>query len=211
MTKSRLFSKFTLGSSALLLFLLLAFLVMHHAPLINTIDQGAINLLHPLITPTLTTVITFISNLASPTMMTVYSLIIAVFLGHYHKWHTGLNFLLTVSSLTLLNHVVKELIERPRPVHRLVSIGGFSFPSGHTFSTLILVFTGLALLKKFQVSARTYYTLLVLGWFVIILIAFTRVYLHAHFVSDTVGSLFLATGTWQLLTACVALTGHQLI
>src|SRR5699024_822022 len=77
MTKSRLYSKFALGTGALLLFLLLAFLVSHHTTLITTIDQGAINLLHPLVTPTLTAVIAFISNLASPAMMTVYSLIIA--------------------------------------------------------------------------------------------------------------------------------------
>ena len=211
MTKSRLYSKFALGTGALLLFLLLAFLVSHHTTLITTIDQGAINLLHPLVTPTLTAVIAFISNLASPAMMTVYSLIIAVFLGRYHEWYTGLNFLLTFSALTLLNHVVKELIERPRPLHRLVSIGGFSFPSGHTFSTLILVFTGLALLKKFQVSPQKLHIVLVVGWLVIILIAFTRVYLHAHFVSDTVGSLLLATASWQLLTASFAVTGHQLI
>ncbi|HIZ96799.1 MAG TPA: phosphatase PAP2 family protein [Candidatus Ligilactobacillus excrementavium] len=186
-------------------------LVGQHATFITSTDHEAINLLLPLITPARTKFITIISNLASPTMMTVYALIIALFLARKNQFRVGLNFLIFFSSFNLLNHIVKGWIERPRPTHRLITIGGFSFPSGHTFATIILVFCILALLKQSNCSRKVRLTATVCGWGVIILIAFTRVFLHAHFLSDTIGSLFLATASWQLILSIIELraTDHN--
>ena len=206
-----IYSRLIIGSSALSLFVLLAILVGQHATFITSTDHEAINLLLPLITPTRTKFITIISNLASPTMMTVYALIIALFLARKNQFRVGLNFLIFFSSFNLLNHIVKGWIERPRPTHRLITIGGFSFPSGHTFATIILVFCILALLKQSNCSRKVRLTATVCGWGVIILIAFTRVFLHAHFLSDTIGSLFLATASWQIILSIIELrvTGHN--
>ncbi|KRM20103.1 phosphatidylglycerophosphatase B [Ligilactobacillus acidipiscis DSM 15836] len=156
-------------------------MVKHHASFITAVDQGAINLLHPLIDPTSTRIISSISNLASPIMMTVYALAIAAYLGHKQQFRTGLNFLILFSAFNLLNHVVKSLIERPRPLHRLVSIGGFSFPSGHTFATIILVYSITALTKRFDFSRKSQITIAIIGWLLILLVAFTRIFLHVHF------------------------------
>lgn len=207
MSKSQITNKFLVGSGALLLFCLLTFLVKEHNHWVANIDQGAITLLSPLTSPVTTTVVAFISNLASPSMMTVYSIIIALYLGHRKQWQLGLKFLVLFTSFTLLNHLIKGLIERPRPTHRLVTVGGFSFPSGHTFATIILVFTCLTLLKKAHYSQKFYRIATICGWLVIILIAFTRIFLHAHFLSDTIGSLLLATASWQLLTAVYGIFG----
>ena len=206
-----IYSRLVIGSSALLLFVLLAILVGQHATFITSTDHEAINLLLPLITPTRTKFITIISNLASPTMMTVYAIIIALFLARKNQFRVGLNFLIFFSSFNLLNHIVKGWIERPRPTHRLITIGGFSFPSGHTFATIILVFCILALLKQSNCSRKVRLTATVCGWGLIILIAFTRVFLHAHFLSDTIGSLFLATASWQLIPSIIELraTDHN--
>ena len=206
-----IYSRLIIGSSALSLFVLLAILVGQHATFITSTDHEAIDLLLPLITPTRTKFITIISNLASPTMMTVYAIIIALFLARKNQFRVGLNFLIFFSSFNLLNHIVKGWIERPRPTHRLITIGGFSFPSGHTFATIILVFCILALLKQSNCSRKVRLTATVCGWGVIILIAFTRVFLHAHFLSDTIGSLFLATASWQLILSIIELraTDHN--
>ncbi|MBN7275058.1 phosphatase PAP2 family protein [Ligilactobacillus pobuzihii] len=186
-------------------------LVGQQATFITSTDHEAINLLLPLITPARTKFITIISNLASPTMMTVYAIIIALFLARKNQFQDGLNFLIFFSSFNLLNHIVKGWIERPRPTHRLITIGGFSFPSGHTFATIVLVFCILALLKQSNCSRKVHLTATVCGWGLIILIAFTRVFLHAHFLSDTIGSLFLATASWQIILSIIELraTGHN--
>lgn len=197
---SNAYTRSFVGSVSLLLFILLSIFVEHHAAFIVAADQGTINLLRPLVGLTTTKIISGISNLASPVMMTIYALIIAVYLGHKQQFRTGLNFLVLFSALNLLNHLVKSLIERPRPLHRLISVGGFSFPSGHTFATIILVYSLLALAKRFDFSHMRQIIMIVSGWLLIVLIAFTRVYLHAHFLSDTIGSLFLATASWQLFT-----------
>lgn len=195
------YSRSILGSVSLFLFILWTILVKQHASFITAADQGVINLLHPLIDPPNTRIISSISNLASPIMMTVYALVIAVYLGHKQQFRTGLNFLILFSTFNLLNHVVKSLIERPRPLHRLVSIGGFSFPSGHTFATIILVYSIMALAKRYDFSRKSQITIAIIGWLLILLVAFTRIFLHVHFFSDTIGSLLLATASWQLFTA----------
>ncbi|KRK09923.1 phosphatase PAP2 family protein [Ligilactobacillus pobuzihii] len=200
-----IYSRLIIGSSSLLLFILLAILVGQHATFITSADHEAINLLHPLITPARTKFITIISNLASPTMMTVYSIIIALFLARKNQFRVGLNFLIFFSSFNLLNHIVKGWIERPRPTHRLITIGGFSFPSGHTFATIVLVFCILTLLKQSNCSQKVYLTATACGWGLILLIAFSRVFLHAHFLSDTIGSLFLATASWQIILSIIEL------
>ena len=45
---------------------------------------------------------------------------------------------------TILNHIIKELVERPRPIaEHLVTESGFSFPSGHSTSSMF--FYGMAI------------------------------------------------------------------
>ena len=79
--------------------------------------------------------------------------------------------------------VLKPLIARPRPCHvngelpLLINIPtDFSFPSGHTMSSVSAAYVLTSANKK-------------LGWFAIplaVLIAFSRLYLYVHFPSDVI-------------------------
>jgi len=112
-------------------------------------------------------------------------------------------FLSTAGS-GILNRAVKLLIARPRPAAPDVNIfrehGGQSFPSGHvTFYVCyfgFLFFVAYALLPKRSLARRVALTLCVL---MIALVGLSRVYLGAHWPSDTLGAYFLG-GLWLALS-----------
>jgi|GEM_PF-474656 len=101
---------------------------------------------------------------------------------------------------TLINHLMKSLIGRPRPTLEHVKVSGEwpseSFPSGHvTFYVCFfgfLFFTAYALLPKGSLKRRTICSITALP---VLLIGFSRVYLGAHWPSDTLGA-YLLSGLW---------------
>lgn len=108
---------------------------------------------------------------------------------------------------SLLNILLKILIGRPRPTPELVtiyrSLHTESFPSGHvTFYVCFfgfLFFVAFALLPPGSFARRAAIFLAVLP---VALIGFSRVYLGAHWPSDTLGA-YLLSGLW--LAFCLRL------
>ena len=89
------------------------------------------------------------------------------------------------------NVILKHLIARPRPcwldqsVHLLIaSPTDYSFPSGHTLSSVI----GATILTK--TDRRFGYAAVSLA----VMIAFSRLYLYVHFPSDILGAVILGIG-----------------
>ncbi|HEX8632565.1 MAG TPA: phosphatase PAP2 family protein [Pyrinomonadaceae bacterium] len=108
--------------------------------------------------------------------------------------------LLSTAGSGFLNRAIKILIARPRPAAPDVNVfrlhAGQSFPSGHvTFYVCyfgFLFFVAYALLPKRSLARRLALTLTSL---MIALVGFSRVYLGAHWPSDTIGAYFLG-GLW---------------
>jgi membrane-associated phospholipid phosphatase len=107
---------------------------------------------------------------------------------------------LSAGGSALLNGLIKLLIARPRPTSELVMVQvdlqTQSFPSGHvTFYVCyfgFLFFVAYALLPLRSTARRAALTLTVLP---VALIGFSRVYLGAHWPSDTLGA-YLMGGLW---------------
>ncbi|MEV4870120.1 phosphatase PAP2 family protein [Streptomyces syringium] len=99
--------------------------------------------------------------------------------------------------------IAKALVARPRPPRQFMldpEIGSNSFPSGHTAFTVSAVIAAYFLLRE----TRHRRTVLVLGTFAVLLIAFSRMYVGAHYPTDTFGSVLIAgsaitfvTGVWH--------------
>lgn len=101
---------------------------------------------------------------------------------------------LLVSSITgivyLITETFKAMFERPRPnVMHLTHATGYSMPSGHAVTAM--VFYGLIMVFFVsKIEDKRYRRLVqVLLMILIILIAFSRVYLRVHFLSDVIAGL----------------------
>ncbi|MBB1078915.1 phosphatase PAP2 family protein [Limosilactobacillus sp. STM2_1] len=190
--------KVTIGLFCWLLFGLVLVNIVEKVQLIRLIDRWGWDITRPT-TSFKTFALTELTFLGDPVTVGIITIGLMLFLWRRKQatdsvWYGMLQFL--GYCLVIL---VKYSVIRLRPVHRLITVSGYSFPSGHTFSTTILVFTLLAIiiphLKRQWVKAL--YIIVSILW--ILLIMYSRVYLRAHFTSDVIGGFLLATGWWLLI------------
>lgn len=122
----------------------------------------------------------------------------------FRRRSEGFGLLLSAAGGSALNRVVKYVIARPRPTLEHVRVSGEwaneSFPSGHvTFYVCFfgfLFFVAFALLPKGSNLRRAACALAALP---VLLVGLSRVYLGAHWPSDTLGA-YLFSGLWLALT-----------
>jgi undecaprenyl-diphosphatase len=138
-------------------------------------------------------IINFVSNLSTP------ALIIAI-IGLYVTYYKSENkiylkranlLLVAFATSAILIAITKNLVMRARPftantnIEKLGSGGSFSFPSGHTADAFLLLFASQIL---FSESTKIKGVFLV--WAIII--AYSRLYLGVHFITDILGAIILA-------------------
>ena len=86
-----------------------------------------------------------------------------------------------------------------RPANKLLEISGFSFPSGHTFAAASLALVSSYFLFRYFKNQRLKFMCNVLAGIFVVLIAFTRVFLRVHYLSDIVGSILLIGFLWNFI------------
>ena len=99
----------------------------------------------------------------------------------------------TISSV-VTNTMIKYLIRRPRPSHlRLISQGGYSFPSGHSMISIcvygMLIYLILKNVENKKVKVLATITLILL----ITSIGLSRIYVGVHYPSDVLAGYLLAS------------------
>ncbi len=92
----------------------------------------------------------------------------------------------TAITSTLLNKIIKNLVGRARPLERLVTASGFSFPSGHAMNNMaIYLMLFFCILPYCKTKLQKYVTLVVLMIFPIMM-GISRIYFNVHYFSDVV-------------------------
>jgi membrane-associated phospholipid phosphatase len=101
-------------------------------------------------------------------------------------------FWIMVFCTLLFNSSLKKIFKRPRPnSSQLVKEKYYSFPSGHVMSAIQITCQSLFLLSQ-SLTPLPLYMFIYAGLFIVI-IAFSRIYLGVHYLSDTIGSIFFGT------------------
>ena len=99
-------------------------------------DQSVISFIQGFESPMLTSIMKFFTYIGSFPSVFGISLLASLFLYFVLKHRTELLLFGTVVIGTpIINRILKQLFHRARPdLHRLIEIGGYSFPSGHAMS-----------------------------------------------------------------------------
>lgn len=92
--------------------------------------------------------------------------------------------------------VLKHLFGRVRPEDIIVIADYGSYPSGHVANAATLA------VAAFVIFPRTGVAIVGAAW--VVLMAFSRTYLHAHWLSDTVGGAMVGAGAALLVAAAFA-------
>jgi membrane protein DedA with SNARE-associated domain/membrane-associated phospholipid phosphatase len=94
-------------------------------------------------------------------------------------------------------HVAKAAVDRPRPPASLVETAGQSYPSAHAAYAVAWIAIAVVLSRTVPGLARTTGLVIAAGALAVV-IAATRVYLRAHYLSDVVGGAGLAAAIFAL-------------
>jgi undecaprenyl-diphosphatase len=165
----------------------------------NLIDSLSFYYVKPWITDANTQAAVFVSYFGSGLfLLPAYFYIIYSLAAKGRKTYAIFVFTVSVSGL-LLGLVLKELFQRPRPLHKMVGAGGYSFPSGHSLGGFIFCLLIIFLVWKLKTGRLNKYFLYFISAVFGVLIGFSRVYLHVHYATDVLGSLFVAVGWFALI------------
>ncbi len=148
------------------------------------IDKGITDAIHfGLQNKIFDTMMPFITRLGDAGFIWIAISIILICTKKYRK--VGITSLLAISIGTILTEgVIKHLVERVRPIiaypidNPLIKLPiSFSFPSGHTASSIAVAYVLSTYIKRY----KFYFISLA------ILIGFSIIYLYVHYFSDVLG------------------------
>ncbi|MBU8880685.1 phosphatase PAP2 family protein [Bacillus sp. FJAT-29790] len=163
-------------------------------------DSTVISFIQGRETPFLTNIMKFFTFVGSTKCAVIIILLASLFMYKVlkHRSETIL-FFSVIAGSAVLNQILKWFFHRARPdLHRLIEVGGYSFPSGHSMNAFALYAT-LAFLLWRHIPTRIGRTILIIFSTVMILaIGISRIYLGVHYPSDVIGG-YLASGCWLAL------------
>ncbi len=163
-------------------------------------DQSILQALQALRTRPGDAIMITVTELGDPFVVIVLTGVIALWLAWKRAWRPLRYWVLAVGGASALNTAIKVALHRPRPNELLYSgWSAFSFPSGH--STVNMVLYGfLAFLVLREVRPRRSFPIVTGASLLVVLIAFSRLYLGVHWFSDVVGGLAFGS-LWLALLA----------
>ncbi|MDQ1124690.1 phosphatase PAP2 family protein [Microbacterium trichothecenolyticum] len=117
----------------------------------------------------------------------------ALVLFLFHRRWSALYFIAASAGSAALVQLLKHTFGRARPEDILILSDYGSFPSGHTANAATIAVVAAVVFPRVWVRSVG------VAW--VVLMAFSRTYLHAHWLSDTVGGALVGAGAALILAA----------
>jgi len=194
--------------SAGLLFLAIAWNVAGRSAL-TELDAEVANWFEAHASPALATLLLVLTHMHSLAAIGIYSVVFAAVLARLRERTWILTLGLAVGGAMVLNLVLKSAFERARPRFEepLLELATYSFPSGHTAAAVAFYGVLAAFLVSRFYDLRLRAACVAGAVAMVALVAFSRVYLGVHYLSDVLAAVCSST-VWLVL--CLA-AGHSLV
>ncbi len=136
-----------------------------------------------------------ITELGDTLVVIAMTTTVFLWLAWRRAWRTAAYWLGAIAGASILNTVIKVALHRPRPGEPFYTgWSAFSFPSGHSTVNLVLYgFLAFLIARELRPAWRLSSAFAASSF--VFLIAFSRLYLGAHWFSDVIGGLAFGT-TW---------------
>jgi membrane-associated phospholipid phosphatase len=164
-------------------------------PPVTGMDLGWLALVQGARSTPVTDAFKVLSLIGGPDGGTIIVAILAAGFLVVGRWRTACYLAVTEALGSACSQLIKHLVLRHRPPHPLVTADIGSFPSGHVITT---VGVGMALTFVFARPGSRRWPLAAVAA-AGLLMMFCRSYLGAHWLSDTIESLPVATGLGLVL------------
>lgn len=181
-----------IGGLLLSLFILLSFILFTEPEALHAIDQTITTIVR-FSYPSFNSFFIWYTKLANP-LVIVFITGTAFLLLVKKKFYPEAGWLLINFILIagVANPLLKLVFQRERPtLEHLVAESSFSFPSGHSVTSMIVLGTLIFILPVLIQRQGLKYSLQILLGFMILLMGISRVYLGVHYPSDIIGGFLL--------------------
>lgn len=175
----------------LVVFFVILFIILFIIPDINLKVSNFFSSNQTIVGLKIMKVITFFG---SEIVLLTLIFVIAIVLQIKKKYKDSFFYFFTTISGIILELFLKVIIQSQRPINPFMT--DFSFPSGHTFMTLLIA--GSLTYILWPRNKKVACTLLVFP----IAVAFSRIYLNVHWLTDIIGSIILGL-SWIILWAWI--------
>jgi len=158
---------------------------------VTTVDAAIADWLHRHATPPFVTAMLVWTQLHSTVAVGTYAAVAALALALERDWRRMTLVVVAVGGGLALNALMKLAFQRARPAFDdpLLTLATYSFPSGHVAGSTI--FYGLAVVAVFARTTSPLWRVLALvaALLAVALVAFSRMLLGAHYLSDVLAAL----------------------
>lgn len=176
-------------------------------PLVQA-NQAVFHALQALRTSWSDTLMLAITELGDGFITTSLTVAIAAWLLVRRAWRPAAYWLVALGGAALFTPLIKAAVHWPRPTADLYNgWEAFSFPSGHaTINAVLYGFLGFLIARELPARHR--------GWpigtacLIVTMIAFSRLYLGAHWLADVVAGIAIGTA-WVVLLAIALGRRHK--
>jgi membrane protein DedA with SNARE-associated domain/membrane-associated phospholipid phosphatase len=168
-----------------------------HFPFMHNLNQLVFHTLQALHNPPFDHAMVFITGMGDIWLLAGLVMLTAVYLfitkQHLALWHWLAAFIFPL----LLVELLKQFYALPRPPG-MDMLQGYAYPSGHaTLATTTYGFLAILLARDVRPPYRL--AIYIIAILLILLIAFSRLYLGAHWLTDVVGGMLLGLAWAALL------------
>ena len=154
------------------------------------IDELGYNLIVQNRNTFLTTIMKILTNLGDLHGIIIITILLLIFLKNkIDATMPAIN----VGILAITNKIIKTIIKRPRPTYKLIKIGGYSFPSGHSMASIALYGSLMILTYKYIKDKTKRNIIISILTLIIITVGISRIYLGVHYTSDVIVGYSVST------------------
>jgi undecaprenyl-diphosphatase len=159
-------------------------------PLVR-VDEGVYQLLMNLRTPWGDRFMVLVTELGDGIVIALVAVAVMAWLLWRRNWRVAIYWGAAIAFGQLVAFLLKVSLQRPRPVPELYDgLSSYAFPSGHaTMSTVAYGFLAVLVARNLTVARR--WIAYALAALLVSIIALSRLYLGAHWMSDVLGGISL--------------------
>lgn len=144
-------------------------------------------------------ILLIVTMIAEPKLMFGIILLIGVYLLFKRRFNAALCWLGCNFSSIAIASLIRNIIHSARPIGLTLSPTGWSFPSGHSLlSVSIFGFLAVILARELPTKYRSYIFTTAVS--LILLVVLSRLYLGAHWLTDTLGGVLLSLSSLTFFT-----------
>ena len=170
------------------------------------IDRWAFDVVDEIRMEPLTSVVEMFTRLGSSLVMGLLVLITVLWALQRRRWVDAVALVAGAGLSYIAVHVLKAYYDRPRPSGALVDTVLAAYPSGHATYAVAMIACATILVRA-GVGWALRSAVLTVAIVLVALVALSRVYLRAHFLTDVIGGVGLGLTVWALVGIAALFAG----